>query len=464
MESTFTSQDFPLDEYIRNGNLSGLKHVLNKNHKLDIADFNIVVFYHQPEIFVYFAELVDDESIFTKAMIRAMDDPKFFESLILQYDLDPSIRDGLILTIAKQLRNSQNLNLLINYFESNGLLINFDSEDEIGYLADAISSQAEDQFIYPIGYVYDPEVMIKYGFLPTSIDLDMAFSEYVTGTDIDTIRFWYGESEVNKLLDLNYEPRWSFKTLESHKHNGITSAFSLPLILYAPELVYKGSKRPITDMALFRSPFNLKIKRSDIINNIININGENWKVIPVTRYSKGMSRGLYYKQNENEYCGTFYYYEPESTTLLAYKSSRSFFNKYIAIKALNSKLLNSKLLNNPEIEQNLTNNQVFQAHINGILPRNLMLTPSEYVRFARQYGLFHNSRVPINETKHYVGKLLSLYALEDSFDQPLCEAGKHNNLDIIILESMTGSHQIVTEILDTRARADSFKSLIYIRD
>ena len=60
------------------------------------------------------------------------------------------------------------------------------------------------------------------------------------------------------------------------------------------------------------------------------LDGESWNVIPVTRYAKGMSRGLYFEEASDvdiEYCGTFYYHEPESTTLLAYKTSESFFNK-----------------------------------------------------------------------------------------------------------------------------------------
>jgi hypothetical protein len=67
----------------------------------------------------------------------------------------------------------------------------------------------------------------------------------------------------------------------------------------------------------------------------------------------------------------------------------------------------------------------------------------------------------LSDKKFYVGKLLELYAVEDELDQQICRLAKEQDIDIIILTNMVGSHQIVTEILDTRNREDSFKSLVY---
>ncbi len=58
-------------------------------------------------------------------------------------------------------------------------------------------------------------------------------------------------------------------------------------------------------------------------------------------------------------------------------------------------------------------------------------------------------------------KSLGLYAAEDDLDQHLCNLGKLCNIDVIILTDMVGSHQIVTEVLDTRPRNVSFGSLKY---
>lgn len=58
--------------------------------------------------------------------------------------------------------------------------------------------------------------------------------------------------------------------------------------------------------------------------------------------------------------------------------------------------------------------------------------------------------------KFYVGEQLKLRADEDDFDQPICLAGKKKDIDIIILTHIVGSRQVVTEVLDTKDRSDSF--------
>ena len=69
--------------------------------------------------------------------------------------------------------------------------------------------------------------------------------------------------------------------------------------------------------------------------NPSSITGEKWKTIPITKYAAGMNRGLYYTTNIHpELCGTFYYYEPESKTYLAYNTSRTFVNKTDALDQL----------------------------------------------------------------------------------------------------------------------------------
>ena len=40
--------------------------------------------------------------------------------------------------------------------------------------------------------------------------------------------------------------------------------------------------------------------------------------------------------------------------------------------------------------------------------------------------------------------------------------GKERGLDVIVLTHMVGMYQVVTEILDTRSRAESFNSLLYL--
>lgn len=169
--------------------------------------------------------------------------------------------------------------------------------------------------------------MIKLYFYPTSIDVNSPyFSDYINGImSIDEIKFWYTSIDVLFLEELNNEARWKYNTIETHKENSITTSNSLPLLLNTPELVYKISKRPITNMSLF---INLLISQKKYIY-----------VIPVTRYAFGMKKGMYYgrdnePQNEQKYVGTFYYNEPESNTLLGYNTYYKSFNKYTAYEEL----------------------------------------------------------------------------------------------------------------------------------
>lgn len=102
-----------------------------------------------------------------------------------------------------------------------------------------------------------------------------------------------------------------------------------------------------------------------------------------------------------------------------------------------------------DLEQLLSQNDDFnflEDHISGRLPSDLMMTGAEY-----------NSVYTSDDYKLYVGKKLGLYAVEDYLDQILCKIAKLHGYDVIILTHMVGSHQVVTEVLDTRN--DSFSHL-----
>jgi hypothetical protein len=433
---------------------------------------------NRPDIFAYLFKYENEEIKNLNYILgEAFKKIDFFKSLVIDYHLDLLMKDGFMLTLAAERKQPKILKFMIDYLRSQNLVTDLSSEADIARLSDMYVTQAKDVFVYPIGYVYDPIMMIRYGFFPTSVDIDKPLIDYINGMDIPTLKFWHLERDVKLLLALNNEPRWSYSTLETHKRNGVTLAISLPLMLYAPEFVYHQSKRPVNDMALFRSPVSNKVRRSDIINNTVLLDNVEWKVIPVTRYTAGMRRGLFLGEtNINEFCGTFYYYEPESTTLLAHQTSASYFNKYIAVQALNG---------DPSILEQFTGNLKFMKYSNGELPQDAMLTPdqynaflldvnSEYEKLAMTGSLtetqdsYYNPSMQYKDTKgvspnpYYIGG--EFYAIEDDLDQPLCELGKANNLEIIILESMPGKYQVVTEILDTRKREDSVRSLIYIVD
>lgn len=350
----------------------------------------------------------------------------------------------------------------INSWQGN--FYEFRNEDDIINMIELLTSEAKDVDIFPVVSVYNPKRMIQLGLYPASLKLNQPWIvDWLTGLDDDSTMFWSNLVSDFNIQLLNKELLWKYKTLKTLKEEAIENANSITLISSAPELIYNVSKRPKTDMSLFRNSLSHTASRRHIIDNKITIAGDSWNVIPVTRYAKGMSKGLYFSEDlPQDSCGTFYYYEPESTTLLAYKTKMSAFNKTDAMKKLGILDLTDSNIYDIAYEMD--------KHINGYYPKDLILTPSNAAYLYRwRHGYEEDLYYDINpnsipQTPHYAGNYLDLYAEEDKFDQPLCKAANNNNFDIVILENMVGSFQIVTEILDTRSREDSFKSLIYLID
>lgn len=388
------------------------------------------------------------DNIDTKTLVDVMayisDKRSFFKLLLLHIDID--MRDGILHSL---LNNSPIYDLVV----SNKPPIFFNNKNNIVDYVDSLIADEKDVFIYPLGYVYDYRELINAGILPTTITIDNLFVDYVNGMSEEHLRFWYQHKVAVFMNDLKTEVRWVFNTLETYKNISVQNAASFPLMLYDKNLVYKGSKRPLNDMAMYRNVFSIKIKKKDIIDNKINYQGEDWFVIPVTRYAHGMKQGLYFGEDSANFCGTFYYFEPESTTYLAYKTFLSSFNKYTAMVDMDS-----EMIKNNDFQTTTS----FRKYVDGILPADLMFTPDEYIQISPKSMFPLNRYKPKNNKKHYND--LSMYALEDELDQPLCVLGKQQGYDIIVLKNMPGQFQVVTEILDTRDRVESFRHLIYIED
>ncbi len=334
--------------------------------------------------------------------------------------------------------------------------------EELISLSDLCVSKATNLVIYNMTTYLDVNIMMKYGLFPTE-NFDKATTDKLTMNE-STYNFWHRDSPTS-ITKYRNNSTWYYSTLETHKQNGVQLAISIPLLYLAPHLVYNESKRPKNDMLMFRSPLSITISKDDIVDNKVLLNNILWNVIPVTRYARGMSKGMYYSDLKEpvEFCGTFYYNEPESDTYLAYQTFRVYFNKTVAaIK------LGEEFGENNDLTEAIPNNKALMMHINGELPSNLMMTPLELSNFIKNNGLSTRGLAgqrynEISPNKEYVGmdSALRLYSAEDGLDQILCQIGKKHGIDIIILTHMVGSHQVVTEILDTRIRVESFKSLIY---
>lgn len=312
------------------------------------------------------------------------------------------------------------------------------------------------------------ETMMRSGFFP------LDFDPYRLTMDYETYKFWHPDAELKNIEEQRYQNNkvWVYGTLDQYKEGAASNAISYYLMHMAPDLLYKKSKRPKMDMMIFRTSENKVIEKELIVGENFMIDGELFSTIPVTRYGLGMSRGMYHDETESQYLGTFYYYEPESLTYLSYKTSRTYFNKTDAIIKLCEEF-------NDEYDKlvvSLTLQRV-KNHMDGKLPKDLMMTPFEYTRALFEGSLSACKKHPqsfsvlkenymkkaklASPEKHYSGVKLGMYACEDILDQTLAKIARRNGIQVIVLTDMIGSYQVVSEVLDTRDREESFRSLIY---
>ena len=327
-------------------------------------------------------------------------------------------------------------------------IINIDFEEDILPL---VLSLGADTTLNNIGRIPTVRAMIEAGLWPQCQPIDQPWIADWLLTDLNDrdIEFWHRSGNVAQRLNKIRECKsWLFGSIKTYKDMGERSGLSLPLLLYAPSFVYK-TMRPKTDMSLFRTPQSATIKRSQIIDSRVVLDGEIWNIIPVTRYAEGMKKGLYYKEaRSDDIRGTFYYYEPESTTYLAHKTKLTSFNKTEACLSLGVE--NTEGYDLTEILK----------HIRGVYPRDLMMTASEANKIVPSSTYSED----IDPRQHYAGTYLYLYGVEDVWDQQLAITASKQGYDIVVLESMVGRYQIVTEVLDTRDQAQSFSMLLYLED
>jgi hypothetical protein len=385
-----------------------------------------------------------------------------------------------------------------------------DTEEKIGQILSRVKSLDQDVVdIMPVRRC-DPILMLRYGFMPRFKKERLNTSQFMRYMGVDevtrssegfrtSLNFWSGDLMVPYIDALPNVPVWIYRPMKYYIDKGEMTPSSVPLIFSAPHQIYP-SGRPKTTMNTFYSPKNHIIKRDTIvpidIHGItiyrVRIGTSLFHGVPVTRYIRGMSKGLFYKDRPKDVCGTFYYLEgggqrppptghevlegvglpatvaslegggtprgrsgalePASDTLLLYKSGamKVYFNKTDAMRRLGQPT--------PSDPMNLYDN-ILEAHTTGQLPSDLYLSPQELTGYLGLPSPSEN----IAKDRQYAGVHLNLYASEDKYDQPLCKAAQEQGIDIVILTHMVGSFQVVSEVLDTRANADSYDSLAYIK-
>lgn len=336
------------------------------------------------------------------------------------------------------------------------------------------------------------------GFMPMDMSADeMVLLEHLFFRRYDnpTLEFWYGHS-IDYLLSgirhVMYQPP------KELIENAAKTSQAWALILFAPEMVYKTSRRPVTNMSMFRT------KRSVVLDAA----PENARLLhrqsgflPVTRYASGMSGSLFYREYNANFCGTFYYYEPESTTFLWFDKIIYFETKTKALAWFFRQIDEEKIRMafrhrvNSSIgpERPITTETLFDYSIDELLwlvvgnhpdASQLMQTPQEFKYDFARYDklprhltdLHARARAPpiiripkwdavpdLPERKFYTAHIRGTYASEDPLDQWLCELARESGYEAIVLEDMAGSRGSVCEVLDTRPRDQSFQNLYYLQ-
>lgn len=280
-----------------------------------------------------------------------------------------------------------------------------------------------------------------------------------------------------------YPPRKMIKEIEG-KANYYVSAMNNKL--------YKKSQRPVTSMSNFApnegETKNIAIFKKDPKGapQAIQWEGNIIHVFPVSRYSPEKKKGLFYstmedkEEEEDTYCGTYYFWEPESEVYLILGKSKYFPNKLIAYISLPSKNKDNELINeflesyyHLFTRYNLLNIKspiLMDIMLNGFRYNDSFL--KEFIKLfsGEKTDLFVINDLYQTTEKIFLqnGKIIEkgtymneFDAFEDELDQPLCLIAKENKLDTIILAQQPGSRKINTEVLDARDRKTSFFNLVW---
>lgn len=298
--------------------------------------------------------------------------------------------------------------------------------------------------------------MIYNNLFPTAITIESRMLLYVEHLffhryNEDTLVFWMAHKDVM----LGLIQGFTYKSLAQMIRDAEKNPDSFRLLLFAPHMVYKGSKRAKTSMSMFFENNPPKILRLPPLADPLNIAN----FVPVARYAAGMSKSLfpfYFTDPNQQYCGTFYYREPESTTFLRYDHALTAFDKVDAAKQLGVTI--------PERKGDMS---YYDVHL---YKGGLMMKPFEFTMMWHQkHGYQYEGRKWANMrnlqgNRHfYTAHLLSYYALQDELDQPICEAARVKGYDLVLLTHMVGSRQLVYEVLDTRPRQESFANLYVLK-
>ena len=341
--------------------------------------------------------------------------------------------------------------------------------------------------------------MITNGWVPNLKVKQLSFLKYIRNqtsvfeSPLPTTWVHYNPEELLNLIQ--NEPNGFLANLLSHGRMIFESGRArTPLIILRqkPYLTIQLSDRALENVKLG--------KPTRVLENYI---------LPVSRYAYSIQQGLYFESEDfqealikpSEYfglCGTFYYFEPDSTVFLTFSTIEFYNNKIHAAYDLLQYFLNIKFNNIQEfikIIDTLPRPFVIDSNQYKII-YDLVLAFRLFIYNSNRLGLYSDTwqnrlreilgdstlsndylldqlirlstgqfhELPFELDFIYKGDFIGdfLYAKEDFFDQPICNASDLLKIDIVVLTKMVGFHRIVIEILDTRAREVSLSSLAWL--
>ena len=292
---------------------------------------------------------------------------------------------------------------------------------------------------------YD-DLQLAFDYMKTSDTLGPEWNALVSRitnlSRIDTftncIKFHRKNAKYFSIMKIFHIPQPGYKDMMVR--NFLKLGFSQKFI---NEVLLYPSGRPVVDLSQFILSLGITPKLYiekplNTVNSptyicILDDGLYNGLQIPVLRYQVGMAGYLTATPSSESFCGTFYYYDPSSPFLLDGGRTLVSWNKITACLDLG-------------ISINEVYDMLYQSLSNSAL---------------------NVDRIELyNSIKSYKDKLIDpmihrkdLYAKEDIFDQPLCVTASKMGINTVILKYMTGENRVVSELLDTRSRIDSFSNI-----
>lgn len=303
---------------------------------------------------------------------------------------------------------------------------------------------------------------VNHGWFPYNMNSDiMLILEHIffQRYNSDTIRFWFDGLTYNDCI--GQIKHLYGGTLEAWKRESTKKPFSWPFMILDPSYLYKRTKHPKNDMGMFRTADS----------TVLDAKPDN--SYSVVRYAQSLETGQFHESlNFRFFCGTFYYVEHPSTTVLRYSYKLVANNKVDALRKLLQVDDPMDILKKiPRMTPGtVATFSMIISKMTSMGDSRLLFTPSMFLQWtlknmsAERYNTVRNSMIGDLQMDRecYAAKQLGLYALEDPLDQMICNIAHQQGYDCVMLSNMVGSRQIVSEVLDVRSRSDSFRSLAWL--